>query len=162
MVKTVAKHFKSNIPGYVALIIALSGAAYASSIPRDSVGTPQLKDDAVKTQKIAYDAVTAPKIAPTSVTKRHLAENAKEISGYEYVYSGNVALTAGGGATARAECPDGKVVVGGGFWRNYTDAEINWSRPDPYVGDHAWSVRASNSSSHTDVVFGAYALCVNG
>lgn len=48
----------------LALIVATSGAAYAASIPRNSVGPPQLKKNAVTTPKIKKGAVTGAKISP--------------------------------------------------------------------------------------------------
>lgn len=43
----------------LALLVALSGGAYALTIPRNSVGTPQLKADAVTSPKVKNRALTA-------------------------------------------------------------------------------------------------------
>lgn len=48
--------------GLVALCIALTGTAYAATLPRNSVGTRQLKDNAVTSAKIKRNAVTSPKV----------------------------------------------------------------------------------------------------
>ena len=42
----------ANVASTLALALTLGGAAYAMSLPRNSVGTPQLKDNAVKTSKV--------------------------------------------------------------------------------------------------------------
>ena len=71
----------------VALFIALGGAGYAAvSIPRNSVGTSQLKNfavtplkiqpGAIKTKKLRDNAVTTPKIADAAVTTPKIADAA--------------------------------------------------------------------------------------
>ena len=71
----------------VALFIALGGAGYAAvSIPRNSVGTSQLKNfavtplkiqpGAIKTKKLRDNAVTTPKIADAAVTTSKIADGA--------------------------------------------------------------------------------------
>jgi hypothetical protein len=55
----------------VALLIALTGtsiAAVQATLPRNSVGTAQLKNNAVTAVKIASNAVTSAKIASNAVT----------------------------------------------------------------------------------------------
>ena len=53
----------ANVTSTLALILATSGGAYAvTSLPRDSVGTPQLQTGAVTTPKIAGEAVTSAKV----------------------------------------------------------------------------------------------------
>jgi hypothetical protein len=48
--------------GLFALFIALSGTAYAATLPRNSVGTKQLKSGAVTAKKIKANAVTSAKV----------------------------------------------------------------------------------------------------
>jgi hypothetical protein len=57
----------------VALFVALGGSAYAFTVPKDSVGTAQLKDSAVTNAKLHDSAVTSSKVAPHSL----LANNFK-------------------------------------------------------------------------------------
>jgi hypothetical protein len=53
----------------LALFVALGGTSYAAfSLPKNSVGTKQLKRDAVTTSKIKRHAVTAAKINPAGLT----------------------------------------------------------------------------------------------
>jgi hypothetical protein len=53
----------ANVTAMLALLVALSGGAYAAiRIPSSSVGTPQLKDGAVTTPKLAGSAVTSAKV----------------------------------------------------------------------------------------------------
>ena len=52
----------------IALFVALGGTSYAAinSLPRNSVGTPQLKNNAVTATKIKNGAVTAAKISASA------------------------------------------------------------------------------------------------
>jgi hypothetical protein len=53
----------------VALVVAMGGAGYAAvALPKNSVGTKQLKKGAVATKKIKNGAVTDPKIAKNTIT----------------------------------------------------------------------------------------------
>ena len=61
----------------IALIIALGGTSYAAfSVPKDSVGSKQLKKNAVTTKKIDGGAVTGAKIAGGAVTTKKIADRA--------------------------------------------------------------------------------------
>ena len=57
----------ANVASTLALVLALSGAAYAVSVAPNSVGTRQLKDGAVKTPKLADGAVTTQKVRDSSL-----------------------------------------------------------------------------------------------
>jgi hypothetical protein len=62
-----------------ALLVALTGtsiAAVEASVPKNSVGTAQLKNNAVTAAKIASNAVTSAKIASNAVTSAKIASNA--------------------------------------------------------------------------------------
>ena len=52
----------ANMTSTLALLLALSGIAYAAALPRNSVGKKQLKQGAVTTPKLEADAVTANKV----------------------------------------------------------------------------------------------------
>jgi hypothetical protein len=63
----------------IALLVALTGtsiAAVEASVPKNSVGTAQLKNNAVTAAKIASNAVTSAKIASNAVTSAKIASNA--------------------------------------------------------------------------------------
>jgi Collagen triple helix repeat (20 copies) len=57
MLATVVSYVRRHHLGFLALFVALSGTAYAASLPRNSVGTAQLK----------RNAVTSPKVKPASL-----------------------------------------------------------------------------------------------
>ncbi len=52
MINTLTKHLRGHAVAYLALFIALSGTAYAASLPRNSVGSAQLKNRAVTALKL--------------------------------------------------------------------------------------------------------------
>jgi hypothetical protein len=69
----------SFVISLIALFVALGGTTYAAtSLPRNSVGTKQLKTSAVTTKKIKNGAVTAAKIDSAGLT----APNAAALGGH--------------------------------------------------------------------------------
>jgi hypothetical protein len=59
----------ANVVATVAVFLALGGGAYAAfKLPKNSVGTKQLKNGAVTGKKLATGAVTASKVAHNSLT----------------------------------------------------------------------------------------------
>ncbi len=61
----------------IALVVALGGTSYAAfSVPRNSVGSRQLRKNAVTTKKIANGAVTDAKIAKGTITAKQINMNA--------------------------------------------------------------------------------------
>jgi hypothetical protein len=66
----------SNIVASLALFAALGGVAVAAGLPRNSVGTKQLKRNAVTAAKLKRGAVTSSKIAPGAVIAGKLSANA--------------------------------------------------------------------------------------
>jgi hypothetical protein len=64
----------SNVVATLALFIALGGVSYAIvRVPRNSVGTAQLKNGAVTSNKLAVASVGSPQIAPNAVGSYQLA-----------------------------------------------------------------------------------------
>ncbi len=58
----------ANVMATIALFIALGGASYAAvKLPKNSVGTKQIKNKSITGAKIATGAITGGKIAPRSV-----------------------------------------------------------------------------------------------
>jgi hypothetical protein len=66
----------ANVIATIALFVALGGAAVAAGLPKNSVGTKQLKRGAVNAAKLKRGAVTSGKIAPRAVTAGKLGANA--------------------------------------------------------------------------------------
>jgi hypothetical protein len=60
----------------IALFVAVGGGAYAAvKLPRNSVGTPQLKKNAVTGRKIKANAVSGSKVANDSLTGKDIRES---------------------------------------------------------------------------------------
>jgi hypothetical protein len=89
----------ANVIATMALFIALGGVAVAAGLPRNSVGTNQLKRGAVTAAKLKRGAVTSGKLGPKSVTAGKLGANA--------VLPGNI----GNGAITSAKIGAGAVIA---------------------------------------------------
>src|SRR5512143_2409997 len=115
----------------LALLVSLGGTGYATvvNVPRNSVGTPQLKRNAVTSSKLAPNTVRTAHVANGSL----LAEDFRPgqvpqgpkgdkgdkgdtgpvgISGYEIVRK-SVTVPPNTQTSAQATCPSGKKVLGG-------------------------------------------------
>ncbi len=66
----------SNVIATIALFVALGGAAVAAGLPKNSVGTNQLKKGAVTAAKIRKQAVTSGKLAAGAVGPGKIGPNA--------------------------------------------------------------------------------------
>ena len=63
----------ANVIATLALFVALGGAAVAAGLPKNSVGSKQLKSGAVTKRTLHQKAVSAGKLAPRAVTAGKLA-----------------------------------------------------------------------------------------
>jgi hypothetical protein len=62
------RHVRANVVAYCALFVALGGTSYAAiGIPRNSVGTPQLRSAAVTANKLAKGSITPTKLNGSSM-----------------------------------------------------------------------------------------------
>jgi hypothetical protein len=69
----VVQHLRNNVVGYLALFVALGGVSYAATaLPKNSVGTKQLKNNAVTRSKLARGAVTGSRVAAGSLTGKQI------------------------------------------------------------------------------------------
>ena len=68
MLAKLGSHVRHNVVGYIALFFALTGVAYAATLPKNSVGTAHLKKSAVTTPKVKKGAVTGPKLRANAVS----------------------------------------------------------------------------------------------
>jgi hypothetical protein len=66
----------ANVIATIALFVALGGVAVAAGLPKNSVGTNQLKRGAVSAAKLKRAAVTSGKLAPKAVVAGKLGANA--------------------------------------------------------------------------------------
>jgi hypothetical protein len=89
----------ANVIATIALFVALGGAAVAAGLPKNSVGSKQLKRGAVTPAKLKRGAVTSGKIAPKAVVAGKLGANA--------VLPGNL----GNGIISTNKISDGAVIA---------------------------------------------------
>jgi len=66
---TVGVHVRGNAVAYVALFIALGGTSYAATLPRNSVGSKQLKANAVTSAKVKNRSLRATDFATGVLTR---------------------------------------------------------------------------------------------
>jgi len=160
----------------LALFVALAGTSYATvlNVPKNSVGTPNLKRNAVTARKIAPNAVRTAHVLDgtllaTDFKPGQIPQGAKGdkgdpgapgLSGVQVVTAAKSVVSATS-AEHSVSCPAGKRVVGGGVSTNKivlgAGPFVYTSRP---VGNASWNVgmAASPAQSWTLTV---YAVCAN-
>jgi hypothetical protein len=153
---------------FLALLVALGGTAYAGiSIPKNSVGSKQLKKGAVTNAKIKSSAVTTGKIDSGAVTASKInasgltvpnalyansagsatkattattaadATIADSLGGVQYEVAGAVNNPPSTQSGSLVECPSGTFVVGGG---GITTGGIDESISSSYPADFHSSI----------------------
>jgi hypothetical protein len=70
----------ANVMSTVAVFVALGGGAYALSVPKNSVGTRQIKRSAVTSAKIRRSAITGAKIKQGAVTSAQVRDRSLRAS----------------------------------------------------------------------------------
>jgi hypothetical protein len=137
----------------LAVIVALGGTSYAvTAVPRNSVGTAQLKAHAVTKSKLAPGVSTVGLPGPDGLAGPDGAPGATGaslpgISGYEIV----VGPTTFYQQYAVAICPGGKRALGGGGTVPESTSALYRSFPSGGIGS-GWTAQG-----HTDAQ--AYAIC---
>lgn len=161
----------ANVVSTMALFLALGGGAYAAAtLPKNSVGTTQLRKAAVTRAKIKNNAVDGSKVADRSITGADVKESTLTIVPsathalgaaaidkvtYKAVPSGVPAFTPSVQATA--PCDTGQHVIGGGVKVNDpANAFVDDSYPDG--ANNAWTVRVGNAGG-APVGFTVVAIC---
>ena len=170
----------ANVTSFLALFVALSAGSYAAiSLPKNSVGSKQLKAKAVTNAKLATNSVSKPKIQANAVdsskvkdgsltgTDINLASLGKVPSAATADTAGSAPIarvkqvtatanTTGGAdpATAIATCDPGLVAVGGGASiADQANGYINDVYPS---GASAFIAHAFGASGNTMTV---YVIC---
>ena len=134
----------------IALVVALGGVSYAATVlPKNSVGTPQLKKKAVTGAKVKNGSLTAADFKAGQLPAGPQGSQGPQgpkgdtgapgISGYERIVGQGPVLNSGEHATATASCPAGKKVLGGGPQFD-SGLELNES----YAHETEWKVVIRN------------------
>jgi hypothetical protein len=161
----------------VALVVALGGVSYAASVlPKNSVGTAQVKKKAITASKLRGDAVSGTKVKNGTLIAADFKAGqipagpkgdpgpqgpkgdagVPGISGYQIVYGDAVDVNPGQFGVAHVDCPAGKKVLGGG---GGSEGSAPITLLGPYIG-HQWAVAARNDGAWT-VNISAWAYCAN-
>ncbi len=134
----------ADVAATLALIIALGGTSYAvTALPRNSVGTAQLKAHAVTKAKLAAGlSVKGPRggqgpAGPAGPAGAPGPAGTPGVSGYEIV-----SADSGTTGTAQALCPSGKRALGGGGFM-YEGIERLF-RSFPLPNGAGWEADGSN------------------
>jgi hypothetical protein len=159
----------------VALFVALSGTSYAAiTLPRDSVGTIQLKAGAVTSPKVRDGSLSAIDLSPAArraLTGRAGPQGpagpkgdpgAEGISGYEIVV-GQSAYDSNSPKSVIVSCPEGKRLLGGSAaaWaRAYVRAPAGVAlTTSDSLGDRAW-IAAAHEIVPTDEEWYVHATAI--
>ena len=168
----------ANVLALLALFIALGGTSYAAlTLPKNSVGTPQIKPRAVTLSKISTSARKSLKgqtgpaghtgaagptgpVGPTGPKGDTGLTGASGPVNVVIRIGAATAVAASGSATASADCDAGEMATGGGFF-SQVDVQVTASRPVPLTdGAQAtgWQATVKNTTA-SSAFFGAYAMC---
>lgn len=159
----------------LALFVALGGTGYAVVVmPKDSVGTRQLKKNAVVSSKVRDGTLRARDFAPGQIPPGAQGvqgapggkgePGASGFSSLRYIRGDWITLPPNDEASDEILCPDGEHVVGGGVLSNYNEAG------DPYMtagyvnssfppDTSSWFVSVWNPTDDPDFAFQAWAVC---
>jgi hypothetical protein len=144
MLGRLGAHLTEHAVGYVALFIAIGGTSYAAvSLPRNSVGTAQLRAGSVTAPKLAKRAVDSSKVKNGTLLAKDFAAGQLPAGPKGDTGPAGPAGAAGakgdpgpaglrdftlvtassgfdmtGGKFARVTCPPGYLATGGGFFRD--------------------------------------------
>jgi hypothetical protein len=173
MAKSGFAYLRQHHVGLLALFIAMSGTAYAASLPRNSVGTPQLRNNAVTSAKVkdhsllskdfkAGQLVRGPRgiqglqgpagaAGPMGPPGARGADGRSGATSVSVVDSAGVAIVAGATQTATASCPSGSSAVGGGGFTDSGDATMTDSFPTDSPPT-TWEADYRNDTVADDVI----------
>ena len=143
----------ADVMATLALFIALGGGAYAATaLPRNSVGTKQIKRSAVTGAKVRNHSLTGADFNQSTL---------KTTVAVTYKTAAATAPAGSAANTATAACDSGQQVVGGGVKLDPPGIGlVNDSFPDS--NNTAWTARvgnASNGSTARPLSFTVYAIC---
>jgi hypothetical protein len=130
----------------------------------NSVTSAKIVDGEVKSADIGDGEVTTQDLADGAVTRSKMASDAIMPYVHEVVGLPPTRVTSLSTGTATADCPDGEIVIGGGFdsvfSSSFNDLEIIKSRP---LDENTWSVVARSEvigPLATDEFIWAIAMCM--
>src|SRR5919197_4086788 len=132
----------------LALAISLSGAAYAVStaLPRNSVGTAQLKNNAVNSAKVRNASLRALDFAPGQIPAGPAGPQGPPGASGLQLISGSGVSNSSSPKTQQQDCPAGKQAVGGGGRLTGSTANTFLSTSRPTDAGTGWIASGQESS----------------
>ncbi len=114
MLGRLSRHVRSNVIGYLALFVALSGSAYAVTAPRNSVGSKSIRNGQVKSQDLQDNGVAGVDLQDNGVQSADIQDGGVQSVDLApgAVQPGNLAAAAIG-APGFAKISSGGTVVSG-------------------------------------------------
>lgn len=171
--KEVSRMLPSRLPSpamavaCLALMVALGGTSYAAiTLPRNSVGTAQLRTGAVTGVKVKKNTLTGVHIAESRLGRVPSAANATNadkadeatmspISQVDYRQSAATAIPTSGHVRVTANCDAGKFAVGGGA--KVSDPNNAFIVDTNPVAKTAWEGTASAGATGTTLT--VFVIC---
>jgi hypothetical protein len=153
-------HFRSNVVSYLALVVALSGTAYAAheNIRSSDIVNNQVKTIDVRNDSLPKGGLTKADLRPNSVGGSEAINNALtgtdiNESTLSVLHSTRVVSVDGTG-NLEPTCGPGEVATGGGYTQVASD--VVQFRPQQTSGTPVgWSVAQTNASDE----YNAYVIC---
>jgi len=158
----------------VALFVALGGSSYAAvSLPKASIGAPQIKQGAVNSKKVQDGSLLVkdfkqgqlpagpqgPQGEPGSQGPQG-PQGGPGISGFQIVDGPTVSVDPGRTSQSTVTCPAGKKAISGGY-ETGSSANVTLNRTGPSTtAGTAWYVRITNNDAARKD-WNAQAVCVN-
>ena len=165
------RHLRRHAVAYIALFVALATSSYAAAtslVPKNSVGTRQVINHSLRKADVRAGQSPRGARGPEGDDGPPGAQGAQGAAGVGKVTtvdSAPAAMCAEGGGACQsagpyAHCPDGSVVVGGGWVSDSIDLSINWAtRLTPFGVNY--SVIAVNHDTVPRTIT-AHAICIAG
>ena len=155
--------------GLVALCIALTGTAYAATLPRNSVGGAQLKKNAVTSPKVKNRSLLAKDFAPGQLPAGPRGPAGSRGERGERGPAGaagatKVTVRVGPevAALSTAQCAAGERAVGGGGIATGADGVLWDSSPTQASGTPtSWDAEAIDVATGLDDTVQAYVVCAS-
>ena len=166
MVAGLVKYLRRHHIGLLALFIALSGTAYAASLPRNSVGSAQIKKNAVTSPKVKTGSLL---LADFKASQRDNLEGPRGPQGERGLQgvpgaagATNVTVRVGADVSgiSTAACVGAERAVGGGGIATGADGVLWDSSPTQDSGTPtSWDAEAVDRAAGTVDTVQAYVIC---
>lgn len=183
-VRLFSGHLRTHFVAYLALFFALGGTSIAAvqALPRNSVGSPQIKNHSIQKVDISRRTVAALRGArgargpagpagaagskgatrPAGPAGAPGAPGASGVSGYVRVSGPQVTVAALADGSAFVACPAGKQPLGGGWFRTTAGSALRATDSSFAISDTTgapgWQVTMANEGA-TPANFKPQVLC---